>query len=202
MGLQCIDGQWKPSQQGLQIIPDCEAICDPPCLNGGNCLSYNVCQCPKEFRGGQCQWGTERCATTKMNFNGGFQCTGSADYLSCKITCPKGISFDFQPADVYTCHYETAEFVPKQVPRCVYGKNSLKLPILKISTNLFSQLLECKWFTPNRKHHSVKQMEPSSKQAVVRGSFKLNQTVMKMKSRKLKRSSRRRSERRRRRSTW
>lgn len=33
------------------------AVCKPPCENGGNCLSFNVCQCPQEFRGPQCQYG-------------------------------------------------------------------------------------------------------------------------------------------------
>lgn len=32
------------------------ATCNPPCLNGGNCLSFNVCQCPQEFRGPHCQY--------------------------------------------------------------------------------------------------------------------------------------------------
>lgn len=98
------------------------ATCDPPCTNGGNCLSYNVCQCSKDFRGPQCQWGTERCATTKMKFNGGFSCSGTADVLSCRISCPKNVKFEFQPADVYTCSYATGEFSPSQVPRCVFGK--------------------------------------------------------------------------------
>lgn len=100
---------------------DVSAICDPPCINGGNCLSYNVCQCTKDFRGAQCQWGTERCATAKMNFNGGFKCSGTADAISCKLSCPKGVSFEFEPAEFYTCAYGSAEFLPKQVPRCVYG---------------------------------------------------------------------------------
>lgn len=145
MNLQCINGEWLPELQSIKLIPDCErnnsllmfwalelwlknfpsvlsATCNPPCLNGGNCLSYNVCQCTKDFRGSQCQWGTERCATTKMTFNGGFSCSGSADSLTCKITCPKGVNFDFPPADSYTCTYSTGEFVPKKVPRCVFRK--------------------------------------------------------------------------------
>lgn len=82
----------------------------------------NVCQCTKGYRGPQCQWSADRCVTTKMNFNGGFQCTGNADSLSCVLSCPKGINFEYPPAQVYTCRYETAEFQPKQVPKCIYGK--------------------------------------------------------------------------------
>lgn len=39
-----------------QITDHILATCSPPCLNGGSCLSYNVCQCPQEFRGPQCQY--------------------------------------------------------------------------------------------------------------------------------------------------
>lgn len=141
MNLQCKHREWVPERQGLMLIPDCErnnltsilwslrvkfvitlAICNPPCLNGGNCLSFNVCQCTKEFRGQQCQWGTERCDTAKLNFNGAFSCSGSADSLICKLNCPKNINFEFPPADSYTCAYGTGEFVPKNVPRCVFGE--------------------------------------------------------------------------------
>lgn len=107
------------------IIFHAVAICDPPCINGGNCLSFNVCQCPKEFRGPQCQYSVERCATTKLNFNGGFQCSGTAHVLSCKLTCPKTVNFEFQPADEYVCSYETGQFSPAKVPRCVFGKISV-----------------------------------------------------------------------------
>lgn len=103
------------------------AICEPPCLNGGNCVGYNTCQCTKDFRGAKCQWGTDRCATTKMKFNGGFSCSGTADSLVCKLSCPKGINFEYEPAEAYACSYEMGEFLPKNVPRCVYGEFFMKL---------------------------------------------------------------------------
>lgn len=52
----CKDGKWLPTRPELAIIPDCKAICSPPCQNGGHCLSLNVCQCPPNFRGPQCQY--------------------------------------------------------------------------------------------------------------------------------------------------
>lgn len=93
-------------------------------MNGGNCLSYNVCQCTKDFRGAQCQYGTERCSTAKLNFNGGLSCSGSNDALECKLICPKGVSFTFPPAEKYVCLYGSGEFTPKTVPRCAFGEIS------------------------------------------------------------------------------
>ena len=31
------------------------AICDPDCMNGGECTSPNVCFCPEGFNGDYCQ---------------------------------------------------------------------------------------------------------------------------------------------------
>lgn len=42
--------------------------------------------------------------------------------LNCRLTCPKGVNFEFPPAEIYTCAYATGEFSPKQVPKCAYGE--------------------------------------------------------------------------------
>ncbi|GBP82890.1 von Willebrand factor D and EGF domain-containing protein [Eumeta japonica] len=47
--LCCENGQWRPTRADLTSIPDCVPICEPPCLNGGACLSLNVCQCPSAY---------------------------------------------------------------------------------------------------------------------------------------------------------
>lgn len=52
----CKDGQWIPTKEKWSSLPDCAATCTPPCQNGGNCLSFNVCQCPQDYRGPQCQY--------------------------------------------------------------------------------------------------------------------------------------------------
>ncbi|KAG8236358.1 hypothetical protein J437_LFUL016578 [Ladona fulva] len=52
----CKDGNWVPSRPDWVTVPDCEVICKPPCQNGGICLSFNMCQCPQDFRGQQCQY--------------------------------------------------------------------------------------------------------------------------------------------------
>lgn len=90
-------------------------------------------------RGPQCQYPVERCAPSKLNFNGGYNCTGSSDYISCTLKCktdawkllwwfifcflgPGGAKFTYEPADEYKCMYETGEFVPSTTPKCLYRK--------------------------------------------------------------------------------
>lgn len=36
------------------------ALCSPVCLNGGQCVRPNVCECPHGFYGAQCQNGNSR----------------------------------------------------------------------------------------------------------------------------------------------
>jgi hypothetical protein len=60
--------------------------------------------------------------------------------LSCVLTCPKGVNFEYSPAPLYKCRYEFGEFEPKLVPRCVYGRNTFSIQKKKkfISLRLFS----------------------------------------------------------------
>lgn len=99
------------------------ATCNPSCQNGGNCLSFNMCQCPPTFRGPQCQYNVEVCAPAKkLQFNGGYNCSGTQDSMSCSVYCPPGIKFDYSPASVYTCEYASGKYMPDKVPQCVFGK--------------------------------------------------------------------------------
>uniref|UniRef100_A0A7G3AKI1 Putative hemolectin isoform b n=1 Tax=Lutzomyia longipalpis TaxID=7200 RepID=A0A7G3AKI1_LUTLO len=119
----CREGEWTPKRGDWPTVPDCQPVCSPKCRNGGNCLSFNVCQCPPEFRGPQCQYSVDNCAPKKMKFNGGYNCSGTGDTISCTLYCPQGVNFDFQPAPVYTCSYAKGVFSPETVPKCVFGDN-------------------------------------------------------------------------------
>lgn len=119
---ECRDGEWVSTHTKYATVLDCKPTCTPECLNAGTCLSYNVCQCPKTFRGPICQYPIENCSPKKLNFNGGYNCSGTSTEVSCRLYCPKGINFDFEPAAVYTCSYATAEFLPKNVPKCLLRK--------------------------------------------------------------------------------
>uniref|UniRef100_A0A1B0D0P6 Uncharacterized protein n=1 Tax=Phlebotomus papatasi TaxID=29031 RepID=A0A1B0D0P6_PHLPP len=116
----CKDGDWKPTRGDWPTVPDCQPVCSPKCRNGGNCLSFNVCQCPPEFRGPQCQYSVDNCAPKKLKFNGGYNCSGTGDTISCTLYCPKGVEFDSQPSPVYTCSYSKGIFSPDTVPKCVF----------------------------------------------------------------------------------
>lgn len=52
----CKNGTWVPGKAEWSVVPDCKPICDPPCLNGGNCIDKQKCQCPTDFRGPRCQY--------------------------------------------------------------------------------------------------------------------------------------------------
>ena len=39
------------------------AVCDKPCLNGGQCIAANTCACMYGFAGPQCQSGEHKTST-------------------------------------------------------------------------------------------------------------------------------------------
>ncbi|KAF5285691.1 hypothetical protein FQR65_LT13076 [Abscondita terminalis] len=119
----CKQGSWVPSKPQWVTVPDCEPVCDPPCENGGICMSFNVCQCPKEFRGPQCQYSASVCKAQKLNFNGGYNCSGNGDIFQCSLMCPEGIEFEFPPANAYVCSYAEGKFLPEPIPQCVFEDN-------------------------------------------------------------------------------
>ncbi|GLH02043.1 Hemocytin [Gryllus bimaculatus] len=117
--LVCRDGTWSPSRKDWSSVPDCQPTCHPICQNGGICLSYNMCQCPQDFRGPQCQYAKEACDPQKLNFNGQYKCTGDLNSLTCHLKCPTG-RFNVEPASGYKCEYATGTFLPSPIPQCIY----------------------------------------------------------------------------------
>lgn len=103
---------------------DDQPTCNQPCQNGGSCIFQNLCQCPKTFRGPQCQYSVDRCSIKNTGFNGGFRCSGSASEMVCTISCPEGIDYEFPPADKYSCKFSTGVFTPARIPKCIYGESA------------------------------------------------------------------------------
>lgn len=121
--LICKNGSWMPTRSDWVSIPDCEPVCDPPCQNGGNCLPMNVCQCPQDYRGPQCQYSADVCDAEKLRFNGGYHCRDSGDTYSCTLYCPSGVEFEFPASSVYVCTYDKGIFEPQPVPQCKVENN-------------------------------------------------------------------------------
>eukprot|EP00094_Tigriopus_californicus_P010405 TCALIF_10037-PA protein Name:"Similar to SSPO SCO-spondin (Homo sapiens)" AED:0.11 eAED:0.13 QI:68/0.47/0.38/0.83/0.58/0.61/18/0/1151 len=119
--LTCMDGKWRIEGTESGQVDNCDPICDPPCKNGGFCLSYNQCQCPEDSKGLQCQYRASNCKPELMEFNGGYNCTGTQTSFTCVVYCPNGIDFEHPPAPVYTCDYASGTFEPMPVPDCDYG---------------------------------------------------------------------------------
>ncbi|XP_073969601.1 hemolectin isoform X3 [Rhodnius prolixus] len=120
--LYCKEGEWVPYRNDWTSVPDCQASCDPPCQNGGKCLSFNTCQCPQEFRGPQCQYSKESCDIRRLVFNGNYNCSGDSQALTCTLKCPSGMNFQTEPAAHYVCLYETGVFQPSDVPKCIFSE--------------------------------------------------------------------------------
>ncbi|XP_041977645.1 hemocytin isoform X2 [Aricia agestis] len=118
--MRCVEGQWRPARADLAVLSDCEPQCDPPCLNGGVCLSVDTCQCPVDFRGPQCQYSANACDVRKLGFNGAYRCFGDSEKFSCKLSCPNGASFNGPAAELYTCLYSTGVYEPQPIPHCVF----------------------------------------------------------------------------------
>ncbi|KAH9629263.1 hypothetical protein HF086_008345 [Spodoptera exigua] len=118
--MRCMDGQWQPTRADFTTIPDCMPECNPPCENGGVCLAVNMCECPSEFRGPQCQYSVSACDIRKLAFNGAYDCFGDSESSSCILTCPAGSTFSSPAAELYSCKYSTGIFEPQPIPHCVF----------------------------------------------------------------------------------
>lgn len=125
----CKNGSWVPGKVEWSTVPDCRPVCDPPCLNGGNCIGYKKCQCPTDFRGPTCQYAESSCDVTKLNFNGNYKCSDDMEKNVCTLSCPQGSVLEpFKTNDVeYTCLYKTGEYEPKHIPQCVFDDQPSKL---------------------------------------------------------------------------
>ena len=75
------------------------------------------------------------CTPAKLNFNGGYNCSGSPSSLSCFLYCPEGIGFTSEPAPIYTCPYQTGVFQPQPIPQCQISSN---MQIIKTNRQSYS----------------------------------------------------------------
>ena len=66
----------------------------------------------------------ENCSPERMNFNGGYNCSGSGDTFSCSLNCGVSGKFEFPPSSAYVCSYASGIFMPQPIPQCIFGKNN------------------------------------------------------------------------------
>ncbi|KAG4071830.1 hypothetical protein HA402_005991 [Bradysia odoriphaga] len=121
----CSEGRWVPTRKELAAIPDCQAVCTPPCENGGHCLSHNTCQCSPLFRGPSCQYSVEVCSPKRLQFNGAYNCSGDNNHIACVLSCPQGVEFEYPPQSKYICMYEKGHFEPSTVPKCKFYQSMM-----------------------------------------------------------------------------
>ncbi|KAK7602195.1 hypothetical protein V9T40_009636 [Parthenolecanium corni] len=142
----CDDGQWKLSKSTWDTLPDCQAVCTPQCLNGGKCIGKNNCMCPEEFRGPYCQYHVSQCDPSKLNFNGGYNCTGDEEVSACHLSCPPNSSPSRPLEPVYICSYSEGIYQPNNIPQCEYddGKPSVVVSATGQKLSIPSQLTDLK----------------------------------------------------------
>ncbi|XP_055377167.1 uncharacterized protein LOC129609258 [Condylostylus longicornis] len=95
--LTCIYGRWVIQETAKwKIMPDCEAICSPPCQNGGNCIAPNVCKCNNNFLGKYCEETQSICKTRPTVSNALTSCVGTATsgYRKCIVQCNRGYKLE------------------------------------------------------------------------------------------------------------
>uniref|UniRef100_T1JAC2 Hemocytin n=1 Tax=Strigamia maritima TaxID=126957 RepID=T1JAC2_STRMM len=128
---ECFDGYQFPDRSVNKLIscgtdgisrptptfPDCQAICDSPCQNGGTCTGRNICRCRKNFWGKFCETPVSVCnlqATHKV----GYQCKIKKDVMTCSLECHEGSKFEFPPVESYTCT-PSGKWNPPRIPNCI-----------------------------------------------------------------------------------
>jgi len=65
----------------------------------------------------------ENCNPERMNFNGGYNCSGDSDTFNCTLNCGADGKFEHRPHPIYMCHYATGIFDPQPIPQCIFGQS-------------------------------------------------------------------------------
>ncbi|XP_030375562.1 hemocytin [Scaptodrosophila lebanonensis] len=120
--IECRDGQWVHSKSGYTRPPDCGPTCSPACENGGQCISFNVCQCSKMYRGAHCEFNIASCNVTNTDFNGNYKCAYGMEEARCRFTCPQvpGLQVRGDLDVEYICNYKQARYIPAPLPKCIF----------------------------------------------------------------------------------
>lgn len=94
------------------------------------------------------------CDSKNLRFNGGYYCT-STDKFICTLNCPTESEFEFPPAAIYTCTYDTGIFKPQPIPQCKI-KNDMKIVERKTSYDTYIRESNYSWSTQDFFNGSTK----------------------------------------------
>ena len=83
---------------------------------------------------------SSNCKPELLDFNGGYNCTGTQTSFSCVVYCPVGIDFEFEPAPLYNCDYASSTFDPSPTPNCIFGSGVQVNVTLKGISSFFRSL--------------------------------------------------------------
>ncbi|KAJ8945046.1 hypothetical protein NQ318_019042 [Aromia moschata] len=128
--MACKNGLWVPTKEKWQpvilLVKMVETVCHSTFVNAH-----------RSFEDLNANTMLTSAVPKKLPVNGGYKCSGDGESVSCSISCPEGIQFEFQPEPFYTCHFSTGIFLPAHIPQCVYPDTMEIIPQPGSSYNYF-----------------------------------------------------------------
>ncbi len=120
---------FSPYIDSLTIL----AVCNSTCQNNGICIKPDVCQCPENFTGPQCQTEKHICMTTPETKNMRKGCSPSL----CTFTCMKGYVFSDPSLTTFNMECKNGDWVSlhsgyAKPPECKRKRSNLMSSIVVI----------------------------------------------------------------------
>ncbi|XP_066524006.1 protein kinase C-binding protein NELL2a [Hoplias malabaricus] len=102
----------KPGYTGNGTI--CKALCDGLCLNGGSCVSPNMCMCAQGFTGQRCETDIDECSEGFVECDSRATCVNLPGWFHCE--CRDG----YHDNGLFTANGESCE----DIDECKAGRST------------------------------------------------------------------------------